>query len=85
MFPRVSQAYPIDNYQVKIVFDNKEIKVFDTKPYLNQGIFKELKDQKYFDSVSVSDGTIQWINGQDFCPDTLYIESKNISENKTVV
>jgi hypothetical protein len=46
------------------------------KPYLDKGIFKELKDISLFNSVKPSLGSIQWKNGQDLCPDTLYLDSK---------
>ena len=36
---------------------------------------KELKDLKVFNSVKPVLGSIQWQGGQDFCPDTLYLES----------
>ena len=52
-----------------------EVKVFDMKPYLDIGIFKELKDLQLFNSVKPFLGSIQWKNGQDLCPDTLYLES----------
>jgi hypothetical protein len=31
-----------------------------------------------FQSVKPLLGSIQWQNGQDFCPDTLYLESKRL-------
>jgi len=36
------------------------------------GIFRELKDLRAFNSVRPFLGSVQWRNGQDFCPDTLY-------------
>jgi len=39
---------------------------------------EELKNLHFFNSVKPFMGTIQWKNGQDFCPDTLYIESKRL-------
>ena len=45
------------------------------KPYLDKGIFQELKEPKYFNSVKPCLGSVQWKNGQDFCPDMLYEES----------
>jgi hypothetical protein len=48
------------------------------KPYLNKGIFKELKASKAFEAVKVSYGSIEWKGGQDLCPDTLYEESSPI-------
>ena len=76
MNPRIKQATPLDNYKILIIFDNNETKIFDTTPYLEYGIFKELKNKQYFNSLSISNGTITWPHEQDFCPDTLYLESK---------
>ena len=80
MFPRVSAANPLNDYRIEIKFDNGEVKIFDVSPYLQTGIFKELREKKYFDSIFVEDGTVRWRNGQDFCPDTLYSEGKNVNE-----
>ncbi|GAJ00570.1 unnamed protein product, partial [marine sediment metagenome] len=57
--------------------------VFDVKPYLDKGVFKELKNLNFFNSVKPFMGTIQWKNGQDFCPDTLYIESRRLTRRCT--
>ncbi|MCX6160617.1 MAG: DUF2442 domain-containing protein [Ignavibacteriae bacterium] len=76
MNPRVKNVIPNNNYTLTITFSNNEVKVFDVKPYLEIGIFKELKDLSLFNSVKPFLNSIQWINGQDFCPDTLYLESK---------
>ncbi len=45
------------------------------KPYLDKGVFKELKDINIFYTVKPTLGTIAWKNGQDLCPDTLYLDS----------
>lgn len=45
------------------------------KPYLDIGVFKELKDINLFKTVQPFLGSIQWKNGQDLCPDTLYMDS----------
>ena len=76
MNPRVKKVTPDSNYRLYITFDNGEIKIFDMNPYLQIGIFKELKDKALFNSVKPFLGSIQWKNGQDLCPDTLYLESK---------
>lgn len=66
---------PSDDYRLILRFANGEIRVFDVGPYLNIGIFRELKDQNKFRSVRVFLGSVQWQGGQDFCPDTLYLDS----------
>jgi hypothetical protein len=76
MNPRVEAVKPNQDYTITLRFTNGEVKVFDVKPYLDKGIFRELKDKGLFNSVRPVLGSIQWRNGQDFCPDTLYLESK---------
>ncbi len=75
MLPRVKTVKPQNDYCLLIGFDNGETKIFDVKPYLNKGIFRELKAISLFKSVRVVDGSVQWQNEADFCPDTLYLES----------
>ena len=80
MNPRVREVHPNQDFTLNIVFENNEEKVFDVKPYLDKGIFKQLKDRRMFNSVKAFLGSIQWINGLDFCPDTLYLESKTTNK-----
>ena len=83
MNPRVKNVIPNNDYTVNITFDNGEEKIFDVKPYLEKGIFKGLKDLNVFKSVKPFMGSIQWKHGQDFCPDTLYLASKRITQGSS--
>ncbi len=76
MNPRVIEVKPEKDFSLLLTFSNGEKKRFDVKPYLGIGIFKELKDLSLFNSVKPFLGSIQWANGLDLCPDTLYLESK---------
>ena len=60
--------------QTLITFNNGEVKRFDVNPYLGIEIFRELKDLSVFNSVKPFLGSIQWANGLDLCPETLYME-----------
>jgi len=80
MNPRIKMVKPTSNYTITLTFTNDEIRVFDVKPYLDKGIFQELKDLRYFNSVKPFLGSVQWRNGQDFCPDMLYMESIPIAD-----
>lgn len=76
MNPRIKDVKPSSkDFTLTLTFQNGETGIFDVKPYLEIGIFKELKDPSLFNSVKPFMGSIQWKNGQDFCPDTLYLES----------
>jgi hypothetical protein len=76
MNPRVTHVKPEQNFTLLITFNNGEVKRFDVKPYLGIGIFKDLLDLSLFNSVKPFLGSIQWSNGVDLCPDTLYLDSK---------
>jgi len=80
MNPRVKDVKPNPDHTLDIVFTNGEVRRFDVKPYLDRGIFKQLKDLAVFNSVRPFLGSIQWESGQDFCPDTLYMDSVPVSD-----
>lgn len=78
MNPRVKEVYPIEDYQLRLVFSNGEEKIFDVKPYLTIGVFKELLNPGIFNTVRPFLGSILWENNVDLSPDTLYIEGKKL-------
>ena len=71
---KVIDVQPQNDYQIVLNFEDGKKKIFDVKPYLDKGIFQELKDKDYFSKVSVFLNSITWPNGQDFDPDHLYID-----------
>ena len=77
MNPRVQNVQPKQDFTLLITFNNGEIKSFDVKPYLEIGVFKELKDIGLFNSVKPFLGSVQWANGVDLCPDTLYLDAQS--------
>lgn len=72
MNPRVMGVAPKDDYKLELAFANGETGVFDCLPFLDFGVFKELRDVEYFRQASVMHGTVVWPHEQDICPDTLY-------------
>jgi len=83
MNPRVKDVKPNPDNTLTLTFQNGEVKIFDMTPYLDRGIFKELQDKSLFNSVKPFLGSIQWRNGQDLCPDTLYMDGK-VLQNQTM-
>ena len=43
MYFAITEVTPLENYKLRLKFKNGEEKIFDMGPYLNTGIFKELK------------------------------------------
>ncbi len=71
-----------DDFSLNLKFNDGSVRRFDVKPYLDFGIFTELKDLDYFNQVKIAFGTVQWPHDQDISPDTLYLESTPIDESK---
>lgn len=78
MSPKAISVEVIDNYKLKVSFDNGKTGIFDVKPYFGHKVFDELKDEKMFKTVKVKGLSIEWDNGADICPDELYNLSKKI-------
>lgn len=79
MYLGVKEVKPIDNYKLILTFENNEVKIFDMIPYLDKGIFQELKDENLFKAVKVSFDSIEWPNEADIDPETLYEDSISYS------
>ena len=75
MPPRLQAVQSLPNYQLLLTFAHGEQRQFDMNPYLEKGVFAELKDESLFRSVRVSFDTIEWPNGADLCPEVLYAMS----------
>ena len=77
---RVIDAKANEDFSLDLRFDDGSVKRFDVTPYLNLGVFRELKDADYFKQVTIAFGTVQWPNEQDISPDTLYVEGVDIAD-----
>jgi len=79
MNPIVKTVSAEKGHRLYLEFTNGERREFDVTPYLDKGIFKELENDAYFEQPRASMGTVEWPNGQDFRPDTLYELAKVIA------
>lgn len=71
MYWDVKKVRPLDGYQIYVELVDGRKGVFDLKPYLELGVFKELKDKSYFAQVDVVLGAVTWPHEQDIAPETL--------------
>jgi hypothetical protein len=61
-----------------------EERVFDTKPYLDKGVFKRLRERNTFFGARVVADSVEWPGEIDLCYDTLYLESQKINLENSV-
>jgi len=75
MNPRVALVTPETDYRLRLRFTNGEVRLFDVKPYLGKGIFRELQDISLFNTARPDGLSVEWANEAAICPDTLYTDS----------
>ncbi len=73
--PQAVDVKPLDDYKLKILFNNGEMRIYDAKPLIKGDWFGELKDKKVFNTVRIAGLSVEWSGGQDVCPDDLYYSS----------
>jgi len=71
MYWDVKTVKPLTDYRLYIEIADGRCGIFDVKPYLESGMFCELKDIHYFNQVDILFGAITWPNEQDIAPETL--------------
>lgn len=76
--PFVKEVVPLEDWKLRLTFENGEERLFDMKPY-RYGVFERLEDPDYFKRVRVSRGSIVWPNGAALAYDMLYHESKSLA------
>jgi hypothetical protein len=75
MYHGVKSVEAIEDHQLVIRFDNDERRIFDLKPLLAIGRFRELIPPQAFRKVRVAFDTVEWENGLDLDPEYLYERS----------
>ena len=89
---RPVKVIPLENYTLKITFDNNEVRVFDVNPFIKKGtVFEVLKNFSIFSKCYIDsdysvcwdknpgiDSNIVWSNKIDLGADTCYLESKRL-------
>lgn len=82
MTPQISKVEVMPGYKLCIRFGNGEARLFNVRPYLNKGVFKELKNESYLKKVRIVSGGIDWPHEQDLSADTLYYRGVSFRKSK---
>lgn len=78
MGPLVRHVRTLDCYRLELEFDHGERRFFDVTPFLDRGVFRQLRDGR-FAAARVVAGSIEWPGGIDLSFDTLYARSATIA------
>jgi hypothetical protein len=74
MYWDVRFVKPLSDYRIYFELEDGRKGVFDMKPYLDHGVFRELRNLHYFNQVGILFGAVTWPNEQDIAPETLIAE-----------
>ncbi len=76
MYWDVVSVKPIENFCIHVHLLDGIHGTFDMKPYLDKGVFQELRDPAYFNTVGIQFGAVTWPHGQDIASETLHARLK---------
>ena len=74
MYWDVKTVKPLPDYRIYVEIKDGRKGIFDLKPYLDRGVFRELRDVRYFNQVGILFGAVTWPHEQDIAPETLLAE-----------
>ncbi|MGB4780960.1 DUF2442 domain-containing protein [Candidatus Methylomirabilis sp.] len=74
MYWDVKTVKPLPDYRIFVETEDGRRGIFDVKPYLDHGVFRELRDTHYFNQVGILFGAVTWPHAQDIAPETLLTE-----------
>jgi hypothetical protein len=74
----VVSVEPAENFLLKVRLSDGRQGLFDVSPYLDTGVFRELRDPSYFQRVKAAFGGVVWPNEQDFSPETIECELRQV-------
>ena len=80
MYASITKVTPATDYSLELLFDNGQTRILDMKPFLDFGVFRQIKNTELFNSVHVAFDTIEWDCGVDLDPEFIMKRSVPISE-----
>lgn len=81
MYWDVKTVKPLPDYRIYVEIEDGRKGIFDLQPYLDHGVFRELRDAHYFNQVGILFGAVTWPHEQDIAPETLLAEMVPLDPN----
>ncbi len=86
MFLHIKSVAYLQDYKLRLEFNNGVIKEVDLADVLHGQVFEPLRDLAIFRRVKVNADTetIEWSNGADFAPEFLYEIGETVSAQEKI-
>ncbi len=85
MNPRPIDVKVLDNYELLILFQNGEQKIFDVKPLLQLPLYQPLQNKTLFYCAKADGMCVYWNDDIDICPDMLYTDCYSLQTENVKV
>jgi len=73
---RITEVKALENYRLKVAFDDGASGVVDLSGLVGKGVFELWRDPRVFQQVRIgSFGELAWGDRIDLCPDSLYLKA----------
>lgn len=80
----VTAAEYIEDYKLRLTFNNGAVRIVDFVPLMQKGICKKLQDKDYFRSFKLDPFTVDWNNEIGFAPEYLYDIGTNPDDEESI-
>jgi len=75
MYASIVKVTPKEGFSLIIIFDNGQTRILDMKPFLDFGVFRQIKKTDEFNRVHVAFDTVEWDCGVDLDPEFVMTKS----------
>lgn len=69
MYASIVNVTPAEGFSLVVAFNDGQTRVLDMRPFLDFGVFKQIKKPENFNRVHVAFDTIEWDCGVDLDPE----------------
>jgi len=76
MYSAITNVTPSEKHTLIVSFEDGQSRLLDMSPFLDFGVFKQIKEAEAFSRVHVAFDTIEWECGVDLDPE--FVRNKSI-------
>ncbi len=79
-YPHIKSVEVKNNYNLKVIFDNDEIKIYDVAPLLSKSMFLPLTKTSFFKNIKIEKGgyAVSWNQDIDISEYELWKNGKSL-------
>jgi len=83
MYQAVVSVHPNDDFSLVVVFEDGVKGVLDMTPYLDFGVFKQIRDLDQFKRVRIAFDTVEWECDVDLDPEFIRAKCRMLEGERT--